>query len=911
MYGFLFKLKKLKVSSLCVFGLIMAMIASTCKLSGYEYLEKESVFEAAKSGNVDSSQLYAVYYTQSGSQKVVVSNRPILYSSGYMSARSYMLYNCSSSGKLTLKESVGRWAYEKLNTNSKATIKYSSEDLYDSNGKVKYSNSKYLRTTYALYNIFNYLNTNYDSILAELNEKEGQMAPTPTPAPTPEPTPEPTIAPTAAPTTAPTSAPAATINPKEKVYGDYYVYFSYSGKTRFVMSDSPILYKSGQLFFKNAYIYDVDYATGKMSYNYSIEKDNYTTPFYSSNLVIYYSSHDLTNGSTVTLANSDVNSGDYSNVGNIVETYSNEITQGTAVEIGDADSSVEEQGVGVAGSTDVTVQTAAPTVKPTAVPTAAPTQTPSSGSQTVAGMIKVNGDKLYDSNGKEYIIKSMGMGNAVWDNPSKPITTYASEASYKELSELGFNAVRYYVNVNLLEDKNNPYNYLETGFAWLDQNIEWANKYGIKVLINMHVPAGGFISTSNVAFWQDSNVARYKALWKVIAERYSTNPGVLGYGLLNEPYMPTQSSADAALDMYYNLMNEVAQLIRTVDNNHILFVERPYGCVSTNKVVTYPWSYTNSFRLINDKNTVYEFHYYYPVEFTHQGLSWLNFASDLKYGNDTIAYVVGNRKYIKIAKDTASSYNNQSTGWQKIESNLVTNDGSFNYGYFMLYASNLGANGSVLVDDIVISEYDSNGKYIRDVYTEDCSKAKGISAWDMGSGGGGSYAASTDGHNAAGSLKISGVQGQYRCYLSSDSTMNVYMKTGYKYKVSAYVKFNGCDSNASFAPAMQLVKGDNVYTLNKDYLEYMLNVFLDYGRANNVPMYMGEFSTTSYMLMDADHNGAGWVSDMMDLINKYDVHYSYHDYHNENFGLYLDSQYVNCKTVNKTLFDIFKNKIRK
>ena len=456
------------------------------------------------------------------------------------------------------------------------------------------------------------------------------------------------------------------------------------------------------------------------------------------------------------------------------------------------------------------------------------------------GFIKVNGEKLYDEHGQEYVIKSMGMGNAVWDNPSKPVTTYATEESYKELSELGFNAVRFYVNVNLLEDKNNPYTYKEDGFAWVSQNIEWAKKYNMKVLINMHVPAGGFIDAKNVSFWKEENVARYKALWMEIVKRYKNESAVLGYGLLNEPYVPAQKAtepADAegdssdvkkqkkaqrdaqqkiyyqeAKDMYYNLMNEMTSKIRAAGDNHIVFVERVYGC-NVSGVTAYPWGYTESYDLLNDDNVVYEYHYYYPLEYTHQGLSWINYSEDLTYPNDKIAYVVGARTYLNVYKNTVKNYNPTASGWQKVESSLLKNDGSFNYGYWIFETSKLGSNGDVYVDEITISEYDENDKFVRDVYLYDFSKGKNINALNMDNTGTAHSASTTEGHNAAGCLKIHGVDKGFRCYLNGDAYMNIAMKKGYSYKVSAYVKFENCSSETTFDPELQLCKGVSDGTL--------------------------------------------------------------------------------------------------
>lgn len=104
-----------------------------------------------------------------------------------------------------------------------------------------------------------------------------------------------------------------------------------------------------------------------------------------------------------------------------------------------------------------------------------------------SGFIKTNGRILQNENGNQYTIKGIAFGNNVWSNPTNaPINQHHTEESYKELSELGFNSVRFYLNYALFEDDSNPYSYNETGFDWINQNIEWAKKYGIKLVLNMH-----------------------------------------------------------------------------------------------------------------------------------------------------------------------------------------------------------------------------------------------------------------------------------------------------------------------------------------------------------------------------------------------------------------------------------------
>ena len=69
-----------------------------------------------------------------------------------------------------------------------------------------------------------------------------------------------------------------------------------------------------------------------------------------------------------------------------------------------------------------------------------------------AGIITVSGKKLLDENGKEYYIKGMAFGNSVFTNPGLPSIYHHSKADFKNLAELGFNSVRFYLNYGLFEN---------------------------------------------------------------------------------------------------------------------------------------------------------------------------------------------------------------------------------------------------------------------------------------------------------------------------------------------------------------------------------------------------------------------------------------------------------------------------
>lgn len=237
------------------------------------------------------------------------------------------------------------------------------------------------------------------------------------------------------------------------------------------------------------------------------------------------------------------------------------------------------------------------------------------------GFITASGKKLVDQSGKEYFIKGIAFGNAVFSNSNYAPVFHHSEESYKEIAELGFNSVRFYLNYGLFEYDGAPYTYREQGFEWLDKNIAWAKKYGIRLVLNMHYPQGGYQSKGGgTALWTEpENKKRLTALWTEIAKRYADEPVILGYGLINEPFVAVERQADA-ISLYETSIQNMVDSMRAVNDTQIIFVEKIHTVQvlpSMNKC----WPTLNdrlNFPVVNDDNIVYEFHYYYPLDFTHQ-----------------------------------------------------------------------------------------------------------------------------------------------------------------------------------------------------------------------------------------------------------------------------------------------------
>ena len=185
----------------------------------------------------------------------------------------------------------------------------------------------------------------------------------------------------------------------------------------------------------------------------------------------------------------------------------------------------------------------------------------------------------------------------------------AYRANYVEQKDIDQIAAWGYDHVRL------PFHYLdfwdpetesirEEGFQIVDDLLAWCRPHGLEVVLDMHA-APGAQSADNIS--DSDGVARlwtepdpYQdwtvAIWTAIAERYADETLVMGYDLINEPVLPSGVPGSDLRALYARL----AEAIRAVDTNHLLFIEGNF--------------YATDFSALGepvDDNMVYAFHKYW------------------------------------------------------------------------------------------------------------------------------------------------------------------------------------------------------------------------------------------------------------------------------------------------------------
>jgi endoglucanase len=183
------------------------------------------------------------------------------------------------------------------------------------------------------------------------------------------------------------------------------------------------------------------------------------------------------------------------------------------------------------------------------------------------------------------------------------IETYMTAADFDLIKSAGFDHVRLTLEPAPLfnygqPDKLNP-DYLKL----VDNAVQMALQRDLAVIIDIH-PSGDF---KQKLAREDGQVERFGDFWHSLAAHYaSTNPERIFFEVLNEPEV---------FDPYrwYGIQVQLVNAIRTAAPLNTIIVSGAGWANLENMIAMEP---------LTDGNLIYNFHYYQPYQFTHQGATW-------------------------------------------------------------------------------------------------------------------------------------------------------------------------------------------------------------------------------------------------------------------------------------------------
>jgi endoglucanase len=531
----------------------------------------------------------------------------------------------------------------------------------------------------------------------------------------------------------------------------------------------------------------------------------------------------------------------------------------------------------------------------TALGCGAGTSTPKLPVDDLAGL-RVQGTTIVDLDGNPVFLKGVSLGNEVWSNVALP--SDHGEVDFRRLAAMGVNSTRFLLNYRTFEDDAAPGVYKEAGWHWIDQNIAWARANRIYLILNMHVPPGGFQSNGEGgALWSDAtNRDRLTALWTQIAQRYAGESTIAGFGLLNEP--------EPLIDrrQWHDLARRLATAIRSVDRNHMIFLERPIAIAGD-----FASDADMNLFTIDDPNVVYEFHFYDPSEYAFQLQPWNHTPDGGAYPDPTrIAGIT--EQWIDLATFDAPTAPAGTSDWTYYEGTRITaSSAAIAAGKPALVGQALGT-GSIAFDDLTIKEFDANGTFTREIAHIFPASSNGWYYWSSDGSGTGALTASPC-KTSATCLTITGTAG--------DANLGGYAhyfapRQGRQYSISGWMRGTDLPAGAAARIRLDLVGSSTpVAVRNKAWLADVMARYLAWGHTHGVPLFVGEFGLYKACFAD-DKGGLTWVGDVYDLATKGAQRVaalSYHQYHEESFALYYGKGPVDLASANQPLIDLLATKL--
>ncbi len=201
-------------------------------------------------------------------------------------------------------------------------------------------------------------------------------------------------------------------------------------------------------------------------------------------------------------------------------------------------------------------------------------------------------------NASEWFAQSPGDYSAARTN------RYIDAQDLALMARLGFDHVRLSIDPVPLEQEPHGPEGLNAGFLdRLDRAVDTMLDHGLAVLIDIH-PEDSY---KQQLFSGEAGVTRLAMTWRRLAAHYATrDPDLIFFEILNEPEVH-----DAY--RWAGIQARLAAVIRSAAPRNTLIATGPNYSDIPDLLAMHP---------LADGNVIYNFHFYDPHQFTHQGAGW-------------------------------------------------------------------------------------------------------------------------------------------------------------------------------------------------------------------------------------------------------------------------------------------------
>lgn len=213
--------------------------------------------------------------------------------------------------------------------------------------------------------------------------------------------------------------------------------------------------------------------------------------------------------------------------------------------------------------------------------------------------------------------------------------SFITENDIGRIASWGLDHVRLPVDYELIETEQGDY--IEQGFAYIDKCLNWCEKFGLNMILDLHKARGYSFDEfeTSTSFFQSKKLQNdFVNLWQEFSKRYGKYADRLSFELLNEV-------VDREVAQIWNgIASRTIKAVRQyAPSIHILIGGVENNSISSLKMLSSPY----------DENIVYNFHFYEPLIFTHQSAYWIKeMSSDfsIAYPNQFSEFISKSKLYL-------------------------------------------------------------------------------------------------------------------------------------------------------------------------------------------------------------------------------------------------------------------------
>ena len=186
-------------------------------------------------------------------------------------------------------------------------------------------------------------------------------------------------------------------------------------------------------------------------------------------------------------------------------------------------------------------------------------------------------------------------------------TSVVTEDDYRDIAAAGFNCVRLNVWHKVFREAG--------GWEWLKLHCLWARRHGLRIILDMHSPPGGYQSNDYKGeFWKSPQMQQDLIdFWVQAAATLKHDPVIAAFDLMNEPLPPTERD-------WLAFASRALEEIRKTGWDRPVIVE--------SSMLADGWLADSP--VFADRGVIYDTHFYTPWSFTSTGKS--------RYGEPCVDY---------------------------------------------------------------------------------------------------------------------------------------------------------------------------------------------------------------------------------------------------------------------------------